>query len=388
MGLAAIVWLGYEFWRLLFQPGVMGAVDLLLRRDEVQRWFAGLPVYTELRTATYPPASMVLLWPFTGWLDASATRWVWAATTLLALGWLVALLIRESGARNRAQRVFGALLLLSTYAAGAAIGNGQLIVLVLPLLVAAFLLLRRNRGWSWNLLAAGLLVASLVKPTLSAPFFWLVLFAVPGVWPALLAAVAYVGLTVFAAQFQPVALLTLLTEWLQRSEATASGSMGVNVYAWFTALGLRSAAPIASVLLLAGLGVWVLRYRRADPWLLLGVTGLVTEFWSYHLWYDDLVLILPTLTFFRLALSGPTNVRPISRLFLGALILTDLAPGGLYVLPEPLRMAYVATQTVVRLASLAYLVYVTYRATAAGAQRLSPPERAEPPPQPIGQASV
>src|SRR5215475_1766409 len=57
MAAAALVWLGYEFWRLLWAPiwpaSLAGAVDLLMRYDEVHRWFAGEPVYSELKNAVY-----------------------------------------------------------------------------------------------------------------------------------------------------------------------------------------------------------------------------------------------------------------------------------------------------------------------------------------------
>ena len=68
MAVAAAVWLGYEFWRLIWQSGEMGAIDLRQRHNEVQAWFAGRPVYGEIVTAVYPPASYAILWPLMGWL--------------------------------------------------------------------------------------------------------------------------------------------------------------------------------------------------------------------------------------------------------------------------------------------------------------------------------
>jgi len=89
MAIAAAVWLGYEFWRLLWQSGEKGAIDLLQRRNEVQAWFAGKPVYGDIVTAVYPPASYAILWPLLGWLSETAARWFWAVTTVFALMWLV-----------------------------------------------------------------------------------------------------------------------------------------------------------------------------------------------------------------------------------------------------------------------------------------------------------
>lgn len=90
------------------------------------------------------------------------------------------------------------------------------------------------------------------------------------------------------------------------------------------------------------------RYRAVDVWLLLGMTGLFANLWSYHLWYDDLVLVLPALALFRMATGKTYSPNPaVARGLLGALVLTSLAPGGLYLLPQPWSGIYVALQTIV-----------------------------------------
>jgi len=76
MSLAAVIWLGYEFWRLLLQPNPPGPLDLMLRFTETRLWFAGQPVYEIEKTGVYPPASYLLLWPFVGWVDFFHARWL------------------------------------------------------------------------------------------------------------------------------------------------------------------------------------------------------------------------------------------------------------------------------------------------------------------------
>ena len=97
MLLAALWRMSFEFHRLVWDTGYYGAIDLELVYDAVQLWFSNQPVYGQV-ASTYPPASFVMLWPFTGWLSFSGSRWVWAITSILALAWLIRLLIRESGA--------------------------------------------------------------------------------------------------------------------------------------------------------------------------------------------------------------------------------------------------------------------------------------------------
>ena len=116
-------------------------------------------------------------------------------TTVAALSWLVRWSLRESKAITPLERVFVALMPLSMYATGATIGNGQLIIHLLPALLFGLLLLHsRPSGWRTDLLAAFLILLTLVKPTVSVPFFWIVLFAVR-VRPAVLVALGYIGLT-------------------------------------------------------------------------------------------------------------------------------------------------------------------------------------------------
>ena len=86
MLVAALVWLTYEFWRLLWQTGWWGAVDLRTLHGLVREWFGGRPVYSTSPDAIHPPATYALLWPLLGWLEFTPARWLWAVTVLTVLG--------------------------------------------------------------------------------------------------------------------------------------------------------------------------------------------------------------------------------------------------------------------------------------------------------------
>jgi hypothetical protein len=128
MAVAALVWLGYEFGRLLFDLAPKAGVDLHLRTREVHAWFKGEPVYGAIWTAVYPPASYPFLWLLTGWLEFAHARWLYAFLAVAAVTWMVWLLIRTSGADSRTERALIGLIPLSAYATGATIGNAQLIM--------------------------------------------------------------------------------------------------------------------------------------------------------------------------------------------------------------------------------------------------------------------
>jgi len=365
MATVALVWLAYQFWRLLWQETPIwptsptGAVDLKILHEEVHDWFAGRAVYGRPANAVYLPATYVLLWPLLGWLPVTAARWLWGVTTVAALGWLVRLIVRGSGADTPLERAFVALMPLSMYAAGAAIGNGQLIVHVLPLLLAGVLLLRQSQGrWRDVSLPTFLLLLSLAKPTLTVPFFWIVLFAPGGLRSTFLAALGYVGLTLFAASFQEPEWPSLWREWLAGSSKLAAHAGTANVHVWLGALGLERWMLPASLLLLLTLGLWTYRHRRADLWLLMGVAAIIARFWTHHRWYDDLLILLPMVALFRIARRGPGADRSdvLAGVLLGLTLLTTLAPGGLYLFPWPWNRVYVAGQVVVWVAVLFFLL--------------------------------
>ena len=368
MATASLVWLGYQFWRLLFgaEPiwpsSPIGAVDLKLLHRLVHDWFAGRPVYRELSSAVHPPATYVLLWPLLGWLEVTPARWLWAVTTLGALAWLVHIIVRESGAASPLERGLVALIPCSMYATGAAIGNGQLIVHLLPIMLAGLLVLRRPpAGWRAHAVAAGLVLVTLVKPSVSVPFLWLVLFVPRSPIPISLVSLGYGALTLLGLSFQETPPGALLQEWHSRSStlAVTSGHGNVaNLHVWLGGLGLEAWTFPASAALLLALGWWSYQHRRADIWIQLGVTAYVARVWTYHRWYDDALILLPMVALYRIA-RGAAPIRDddvIAGVLLALTLVLMLAPGGLFLLPPPWNTAYVVAQTSVWLVSLVFLL--------------------------------
>lgn len=303
----ALLKLGTELYRLIGDDSFVGAIDLRLRQAEVKRWFAGLPVYTELSRFTYPPQAYVMLWPFTGWLGADAARWLWALTSIAALGWLCSIAARESGAADSLERALAVAMVLSMNAVGVTMGNGQLIVHLLPALVVALLLLRRpDAGWLADVAAAVLLLFALVKPTLSAPFAWAAVMTTRRVRPLALTVVGYVLMTLLAASFQREDAVTLVRQWAGQGGAELGRGYG-DVHSILVAAGLEHWAMPLSLVMFAGLGIWTWKRRLADPWILMGVAAIVARLWTYHRLYDDVLILLPMVALFRVAGSRPAT---------------------------------------------------------------------------------
>lgn len=375
--LVSVVWLGYETWRLLWQPQKLGAMwvhpgglDLQLRWEEIRAWFSGQVVYGVCPYAVYPPASYSLMWPFLGWVSMGAALAGWTVTAALSLAWLVRLAVRESEAVGFRECWFVAVLPLSMYATGAGIGNGQVTIHALVLMLLGIFLLERGNGRLGNHLVVSLLVlGALVKPSLTAPFFWIMMFTRGGWRPSAFVVVGYLALTLVGASYQDGTLPELVERWIDSSTANAvQGQLVVYAVGTTTALahvGLGNLVPLTSVLILAALGAWLYWQRKSDLWLRLGVAAIATRFWTLHLWYDDLLFLLPMVALLRLIRipgRSPTVV-----ILLALLMAVNVAPGGLFLLPHLVSEffvdAFVTLQVGIWLAVLIFLMGETLRST-------------------------
>ncbi|NIN66820.1 MAG: DUF2029 domain-containing protein [Anaerolineae bacterium] len=359
MALLAALKLGDEFRRLVWEPGHNGAVDLKLRHAEVHDWFAGKPVYQERPTAVYPPASYALLWPLLGWLPLAPTRWLWAVTSVVALGWLVYLIVQRSGSDSRLEHAFVALTALSMNATGVTIGNGQLGVHLLPVLLGGLLLLQHlGCGWQRNLLASGMIVVALVKPSISLPFLWMVLFAAGGLHIISLVSFGYVALTVCAASFQESGLALLLRDWLALGTTVVVKGGYANLHMWLATIGLEKWVLPASLLVLAALGLWTYRHRNSDFWLLLGVTAIAARLWTYHRVYDDVLILFPMVALFRIAKRRFSTEESgvLAGLLLATTLVAMLAPARLQHFPSPWSLLYTGGHAVIWIAVLGFLL--------------------------------
>jgi hypothetical protein len=279
-----------------------------------------------------------------------------------SLYWLIVIFLRESDAFSSSERRFIALLPLATYGAGATVGNGQLIVHLMPALLSGLLLLREDCSWKNDLAAACLLLFAFVKPNVAIPFFWIVLFVPGRVRPAGLLIAGYLILTIFAAFINQTGAVPLIQSWIDIGMNTASWASvkfdKASIHGLMFALGHPELNPIASLLLLCGLGVWVFCNRRKNMWLLIGVTALVARFWTYHGWYDDVLILLPMVTLFRITRYGVENSDQsiTAGVLFGLTLLSIMAPGGRYLFPNPWNLVYIFGQISVWLTVLSFLI--------------------------------
>lgn len=324
--------LGVEYWRLIGPPeqdGVQPGFDAACRYEEVARWFSGTSVYTPATPrAIHLPASYVLMWPLFGWLSTSASQYLVTLVSSLLMVGLAYVLARESLAGALPEHAFIVLMPLSLAATGLTIHLGQTTFFVLTPLVVAVLASRGpRRSLLKDVLVALLLLVALVKPHITAPFLLLLVASSTGIRPAVLAAAGYLALSQVAASFQPVGLIELLRQWAVRAGAVMLEVYQLpeyytpNVACWLVLAGLRSWIPIVSVCFLAALGAWLVSNQRADLWHRLAVTAIVCRLYTYHMSYDDVLLLLPAVALFRIIkLGGAAHERTLAGTLLALLL--------------------------------------------------------------------
>ena len=364
MSVLALLKLADEFYRLIFSTAYNGAIDLRFRHEEVQGWFDGRPLYEELRRLNYPPQAYLMLWPLMGWLDFGPARWLWALTSVAALAWMAVLVVHESLADTRREKIFIVLMLLSMNAVGVTIGNGQLPIHLLPAIVAATLLLhRRHVTYATDAWAACLMLVALVKPTLSVPLILTAIIARPRIRPAALIAIGYVLLTFLSAGFQRADVPTLIRQWWTQSRGAEVGLGYGDLHSGLAYLRLDEWASVGSIAMMVGLGIWTYRQRGVDVWVLMGVAALTARLWSYHRVYDDVLILIPLVALFRIAKRDPmkNGTDVTAAVLLGIGIAAMLAPARMEVAAPPLNWIFIGGHVTVWLAIMFFLITVARR---------------------------
>ncbi len=349
-----------EFSRLLTDWELNAAIDLKTRHREIQNWFAGNIVYTGYNRL-YPPPSYVLLWPLLGWPDLQTARIIWTVLTSLAVIAFIRQAMLNSNAENNHEKGIVALMFLAMNGTGSQIGHGQVTLLFFPLIIGALMLLDQKPGLRRDLLIAGAMLVSMVKPTISAPFCWIVVFR-KGIRPLILAAICYVAAAIIGASFQPEDFFTLFDKWLSGTHQAVKGyEYGYgNVQSWLSHHGLKSLTNIVPVLLLLSMGVWFYLNRDIDLWIQIGIAGLYSRMWAYHLIYDDMLIILPMIALFRLLKNKYTSDRHqmIAGLLIAAASFLSLAR-LIHIAPWRFTLITTANQ-IVWMAMLCFLLFIAH----------------------------
>lgn len=346
-GLIITVYLVRGFYFLALSPR-LGAGDLRFRKTELfyfmkgqnpyETFLANVPPYSAtawdfggrntkpdpvvgvgdtMSLPAYPPWAYPLITVF-AWPDWPATRLYFAFLNLLALAGIAWGIYEIAGRGDRGLLISTACLMNGTFCM--TLGLGQLGILTLLFLVLALVFETRERENE----AGVLLGLSLLKPTISLPF--LLPFLVKKKGRALLiAALTVCALWAITAVVTKTPPYDLLKEWL--AAASALKFEGDGPAHWFAQKGIpRSAFTVLTILVSVPLIFWL----RKESWILLfGVTSVAARFWTYHRFYDNILLV-----FLMTAFIDTTHQKVSPRWFwpaFGVLALTMWPPASAFV---------------------------------------------------------
>jgi hypothetical protein len=360
ISILAALRLGYEFWRLLLDKDMNGAIDLRITHQWVNLWFAGKP----LNKIYFLPATYTMLWPLTGWLSFESARWLWAILYVVSVAWLARIVIDETGIKKREEVVFSVLFILSIYSTGITIGNGQVILFLLPAIITA-VLLERNREHSpgKDIAVSLLLLFSLLKITITAPFFLISLITQRAFRPLIIAAFGYIILTYVAISYHDSGLIEALRVWVENGSNMATTGGYSHLHIWLGELGLNKLILPSSLGLFFVLGLFLYGFRKTDIWIQLGVAAIVARLWTYHSLYDDLLILIPMIAIFRIRKFRKLSER--EGIAADLLLLTSglglLCPASFLRLAFPLATLFRAGQAIIWILMLAFLLYYAFK---------------------------
>ena len=352
--------LGYESWRLLLDDSRFGAVDFYAYYNETRFWFADPSESIVDETVTPLPATFILLWPLLGWLSAENALILWTVAMIAALGGLIYLTLRDLALDDWRHKLLVVLYLLAIFPTGVTIGNGQLTFFALLVLTVVLRYLNRHRpSWRRAITATPLLLLALMKPHISVPFFWLILWH-QRAWRAVgLTFVSYLGLTALALSFQPPGWFD---RWLfDTTQASADYGYG-NIPLFLGGFGLGEYSFLFTLIIFLLAGGWVYLHRDSDFLLLFGICTLVARIWTYHGLYDDWMIVWVMVILGRLqARPKMAAWRTHIRVLIGALAIGLLVPATLFRWQNWVGEVGRTTQLALWVGTLAWLMWLTWR---------------------------
>jgi hypothetical protein len=369
-----------EFYRLVLLDSNNSAIDLKIIKRGIRLWFSDKAVPKELKDAMYPPASYAMLWPLIGWLKLSIARIVWTFTLIPSLVLVSYIFVKHSLARGTEESFLALIIPLSLNSVGITIGNGQLGIQALVLMIIALLMLRKKEKNIVNdILISIVTVFALIKPSVTAPFFWIFIFVYPNYRIVLYTVGIYLILTIIPFHFRGMSIFDYLfydknaleissmvkQTYKNLVSGTIYGSAGggyANLHSLFGYLGLSRLNLIASFVMLIMFGFWTLLNRKADFWLLMAVTALFSRFWMYHRAYDDILLIVPMITLFRLIKLEHISfhIRQISLVLLIITTIAMLVPARMQII-YPFSYLFIWGHIIIWLALLFFFLYLIRR---------------------------
>jgi hypothetical protein len=302
----------------------------------------------------YPPWELTVALAFTlpGW---TATRWLFAAWNVAAIGVIARWAYRIG---RRADPCGGSVLALAILAIG--VNRTILDVGQYALVICAFLVLSLQlEEAGFESLAGAALGLSLIKFSLSLPFC--LCFLVKGKWKTLAVAAGVVIAAALASW--PMIHVPPWTDFARAMGAAESFSTNSPTpLKALVKLGFstRAAIRITAVGLFSAAGLLMWHYRQRSLVTLFALAALAARFWTYHLWYDDAILM-----FLLAALGGRAFAARRGEAWRDWLVFLAVGLSLWLTIGFLFRWPVVVTQNIIWFAGLVWLLHDDFEQPAA-----------------------
>ncbi|MEA5583200.1 glycosyltransferase 87 family protein [Nodularia harveyana UHCC-0300] len=334
----------------------LGAGDLYSRWKEQQYIYRGLYPYdiTEgspfidsqlgpVMSGGYPPWAFFSGLIFFPPISFEVTRWYHAFLNSISLVILAIFAYQIGKPHGKLKAWFIVSACLSIASHSTTLSAGQYGIIINALLIGMFWLLQKGHN-----LSSGLLLGlALLKPNISALYF-LILFIKKRI-NAVLACCLYIIISSsIIGIFIQVSPIYMIEKMIKVSKYYVNtGYSGINV---LTNLGINPATATILLAVVASAIVLGLLYLFKDHSLLFlfAIASVIGRLWTYHLAYDNVMLIFLLLAVINLTFN---NLTKLNISILTFLLLTLLIPSGMT------NLAYVQiAQSIIWVSALIYLL--------------------------------
>lgn len=332
LGLLTLAYLARGFYVLTLHSG--GAKDLYYRWKEQLYIYRGVfpyiatgnsplvdPDLGPIRSSGYLPwsffAGFVLLPP----IPFALLRWYHALLNLISIAVLAVFAYQIGRPFGKLQAGLAIAACLALGNTSNALGNGQYVMIINAFLIGMYWLLQKKH----SALAGLFLGVALLKPTISMFYFFVLLarrkFAAAATCCLyLLATSCIIGLLV---KVSPIAMISNVVG--VSAYYAGNGYSNVNV---LLHLGIPPLVAVLLSLLIFSTVTFVLFnwFKNHSLLFLFAIAALMGRLATYHLLYDNVMLVFLALALMQLALKIPSKSNI---LLLGLLLLSLLVPGRL-----------------------------------------------------------
>ncbi|MDB9372521.1 glycosyltransferase 87 family protein [Nodularia sphaerocarpa] len=305
------------FYYLIVDP--IGAGDLSARWQEQQYIYRGLypyditqgspfidPKIGAITSGGYPPWAFFSGFIFFPPISFELTRWYHALLNVISLVILAVFSYEIGKPYGHLKAWFTVVACLSVSSHATTLGLGQYGIIINALLIGVFWLLQKKH----NFFAGLLLGLALLKPNISALYFFILVIR-KRVDSALACGLYIVISSSIIGVITQVSPIYMMEKMIKVSKYYVNtGYSGINI---LTNVGIN---PLVATLLLALVGTAIVislfyLFKGHSLLFLFAIASVIGRLWTYHLVYDNVMLVFLLLAVIYLTFNQPNRLNVV-----------------------------------------------------------------------------